>query len=75
MVNQHSECVRISRRYARFAADEARGASEIYERLSLAVAASPNLLMALNGRPGCLEHPAPPVHGMVRRGLLTGLQK
>ncbi len=51
MVNQHSECDRISRRYARFAADEARGASEIYERLPLAVAASPNLLMALNGWP------------------------
>src|SRR6266478_3760884 len=51
MAGQHSEFERISRRYANFAVDEARGASEIYERIALAVAASPNLLAFLVGLP------------------------
>src|SRR5216684_4324641 len=36
--NKTSELKRIAERYATFAADEASGSSEIYERLALAVA-------------------------------------
>jgi hypothetical protein len=39
MTNPGGELERIARRYRSFAVDEARGQSEIYERLALAVAA------------------------------------
>jgi hypothetical protein len=42
MTNPGGELERIARRYRSFAVDEARGQSEIYERLALAVAASPD---------------------------------
>ena len=48
---EQSEAGRIARRYASFAADEARGQSEIYERLALAVAAAPDLLAFLAALP------------------------
>jgi hypothetical protein len=51
MAKPQPEFERIARRYASFAVDEARGVSEIYESLSLAVAASPELLAFLAGLP------------------------
>jgi hypothetical protein len=47
MSKQISELKYIADRYATFAADEARGASEIYERLAKAVAGSAELLKFL----------------------------
>jgi hypothetical protein len=47
MANPGGELERIAKRYTSFAVDEARGQSEIYERLALAVAASPDLLAFL----------------------------
>jgi hypothetical protein len=44
MTNEQSELQRISERYATFAVEEARGSSEIYERLALAIAGSRDLL-------------------------------
>jgi hypothetical protein len=44
MPNEISELKRIANRYATFAADEARGSSEIYERLAQAVAGSADVL-------------------------------
>jgi len=41
----------IARRYERFATEEARGASPIYEQLALAVASSPDLLTFLSSVP------------------------
>ena len=39
-----AEFDRLAERYARFAVEEARGSSDIYERLALGVAASPEIL-------------------------------
>jgi hypothetical protein len=44
MPNEINELKQIADRYARFAADEARGSSEIYEKLAQAVAGSPDAL-------------------------------
>jgi hypothetical protein len=52
-----SETERIAGRYAVFAADEAQGISDIYERLALAVAASPELLGFLAGLPAERRQP------------------
>ena len=57
MSNPSSELQRISDRYGAFAAEEARGASEIYERLSLAVAASPELLSFIASLPADRRQP------------------
>jgi hypothetical protein len=46
-----SELQRLSHRYAAFARDEARGASVIYEKLALGVAASPELLSFIASLP------------------------
>jgi hypothetical protein len=51
MTHPAGEFDRIARGYAAFAADEARGNSAIYERLALAVAASPELLEFIAGLP------------------------
>jgi hypothetical protein len=48
---------RIADRYTVFAADEAHGVSEIYERLALATAASPELLTFLAGLPADRRQP------------------
>ncbi len=57
MATRQSELERIARRYASFAVDEARGASEIYERLALAVAASRKLLTFLAALPVARRQP------------------
>jgi hypothetical protein len=44
MTPEPRELRRLSERYATFAVDEASGVSEIYEKLALAIAASPELL-------------------------------
>jgi hypothetical protein len=49
--NVAAERQRLVDRYAAFAADEARGVSEIYERLALAIAGSPELLAFLVSLP------------------------
>jgi hypothetical protein len=51
MTRTPSESRRISNRYTAFAVNEARGISEIYERLALAIAASPELLAFLASLP------------------------
>ena len=57
MTDPSSELQQISGRYTAFAVDEARGASEIYERLSLAVAASPELLAFIASLPAERRQP------------------
>jgi L-asparaginase II len=44
MPNEINQMKQIADRYATFAAGEARGSSEIYERLAQAVAGSPDVL-------------------------------
>ena len=51
MTDADGELARIAERYARFAADEAHGECEIYEKLALAVAGSEELLAFLAGLP------------------------
>ena len=51
MTGADGELARIARRYARFAADEAHGECEIYEKLALVVAGSEELLAFLAGLP------------------------
>lgn len=55
--NDVSERKRIADRYATFAADEARGSSEIYERLAQAVAGSPDVLEFLATLPAERRQP------------------
>src|SRR5215831_17750520 len=57
MTPDPTELQRISDRYATFAVDEAKGASEIYERLALAIAASPELLAFIAGLPADRRQP------------------
>jgi hypothetical protein len=57
MATAQGELERISARYLRFAVDEARGESELYERLALAVAASRELLTFLAGLPSEKRQP------------------
>ena len=57
MATRQSEFERLARLYASFAIDEARGASEIYERLALAVAASRKLLTFLAALPVARRQP------------------
>ena len=57
MAAAQDELARISARYLRFAIDEARGESEAYERLALAVAASSELLIFLAGLPSDKRQP------------------
>src|SRR5207244_2933903 len=57
MTTAEGELERISARYLRFAADEARGESELYERLALAVAASRELRTFLAGLPADKRQP------------------
>jgi len=57
MAAAQGELERISARYLRFAADEARGESELYERLALAVAASRELRTFLAGLPADKRQP------------------
>jgi len=51
MTNEQDELERISARYAAFAVEEARGSSEVYERLARAVAGSKDLLIFLASLP------------------------
>jgi hypothetical protein len=57
MTPDPSELQHISDRYATFAVDEAKGASEIYESLALAIAASPELLAFIAGLPADRRQP------------------
>jgi hypothetical protein len=57
MAKRASEFERIARRYTNFAVDEARGVSESYERLALAVAASSELTAFLAGLPADRRQP------------------
>ena len=57
MTTAEGELERISARYLRFATDEARGESELYERLALAVAASRELRTFLAGLPADKRQP------------------
>jgi hypothetical protein len=57
MPNEISELKRIADRYATFAADEARGSSEIYERLAQAVAGSADVLEFLATLPAERRQP------------------
>src|SRR6266478_2889016 len=57
MAAAQGELERISARYLRFAADEARGESELYERLALGVAASRELRTFLAGLPADKRQP------------------
>lgn len=57
MPNEISELKRIADRYATFAADEARGSSEIYERLARAVAGSTDVLEFLATLPAERRQP------------------
>lgn len=51
MTDADGELARIAQRYERFAADEAHGECEVYEKLALAVAGSEELLAFLAGLP------------------------
>jgi hypothetical protein len=51
MTHTQSELDRIAKHYTAFAVNEARGISEIYERLALAIAATPELLTFLASLP------------------------
>src|SRR6266542_4636021 len=57
MPNETRELKQIADRYARFAADEARGSSEIYERLAQAVAGSIDVLEFLATLPAERRQP------------------
>src|SRR6202162_1759538 len=57
MPNEISELKRIADRYATFAADEARGSSEIYRRLAQAVAGSADVLEFLATLPAERRQP------------------
>src|ERR1700726_4250690 len=57
MATAQRELERISARYLRFAVDEARGESKLYERLALAVAASRGLFSFLAGLPSEKRQP------------------
>jgi hypothetical protein len=57
MAADSDELAAIARRYARFAAVEARGASPLYEQLALAVARSPELLTFLRAFPSERRQP------------------
>ena len=57
MPNETRELKQIADRYARFAADEARGSSEIYERLAQAVAGSIDVLEFLATLPAERHQP------------------
>ena len=57
MPNEISELKQISDRYATFAADEARGSSEIYERFAQAVAGSTDVLEFLATLPAERRQP------------------
>jgi hypothetical protein len=57
MAKTQGELQRISERYLRFAADEARGQSEVYERLALAVGASGEALAFLASLPAEKRQP------------------
>jgi hypothetical protein len=57
MTDADGELARIAARYARFAADEAHGECEIYEKLALAVADSRELLAFLAGLPADRRQP------------------
>lgn len=51
MTDADGELARIAQRYVRFAADEAHGECEVYEKLALAIAGSEELLAFLAGLP------------------------
>ncbi len=57
MTDAADELARIAERYARFAADEAHGECEIYEKLASAVAGSEELLAFLAGLPADRRQP------------------
>jgi hypothetical protein len=57
MATAQGELERISARYLRFAIDEARGESELYERLARGVAASRELLTFLTSLPADKRQP------------------
>jgi hypothetical protein len=57
MTHRPDDLQRIADRYAAFAANEAHGVSEIYERLALATAASPELLAFLASLPANRRRP------------------
>jgi hypothetical protein len=57
MAAAEGELERISARYLSFAVDEARGESELYEKLALGVAASPELLIFLASLPSDKRQP------------------
>jgi len=57
MAAAEGELERISARYLSFAVDEARGESELYEKLALGVAASRELLIFLAGLPSDKRQP------------------
>src|SRR5215469_17521866 len=57
MTHRPDDLQRIADRYTAFAADEAHGASEIYQRLALATAASPELLAFLERLPADRRQP------------------
>ncbi|HYU13306.1 MAG TPA: DUF2332 domain-containing protein, partial [Stellaceae bacterium] len=57
MAKMQDQLQRIAERYLRFAIDEARGESKVYERFALAVAASRELLIFLAGLPSDKRQP------------------
>lgn len=57
MAGEATEVERLSGRYQAFAIEEARGSSEIYERLALAVAASPEILAFIRTLPTERQQP------------------
>jgi hypothetical protein len=57
MAPESDDLAAIARRYERFASDEARGASPIYEQLALAVAGSSELLSFLSSLPSERRQP------------------
>jgi hypothetical protein len=57
MAPYSDDAVATARRYERFATEEARGASPIYEHLALAVAGSPDLLTFLSSVPADRRQP------------------
>ena len=63
MATPGGELERIAKRYTSLAVNEARGQSEIYERLALAAAASPDLLAFLATLPAERRQPNLPGGG------------
>src|SRR5262245_41616183 len=57
MARASVELARLSGRYERFAIEEARGLSDIYERLALGVAASPQILAFIATLPSDRQQP------------------